>query len=107
MRRMFLNSLTSRRWFIVALSLSTLSNAQSALIDDRAITIHSTKDVAAKRRAIIEYLWGSDGFPSGRMPTVIQTNIATPVKQLSHLARVDEFRMDLAPGLEALSYHFI
>jgi len=29
------------------------------------------------------------------------------VKQLTHLARVDELRIDLAPGLQGLAYHFL
>lgn len=84
------------------------SGVQSAqLIDDRAITIHSTREVAAKRRALIEYLWGAEGFPERRLPNVVLTNVASPVKQLSQLARVDELRIDMAPGLQGLAYHFI
>ncbi|MDO8945313.1 MAG: hypothetical protein Q7U75_19180, partial [Desulfobacterales bacterium] len=33
------------------------------LIDDRAITIHSIREAAEKRQALIQYLWGRDGFP--------------------------------------------
>ena len=81
---------------------------QSApLIDDRAITIHSARDVAEKRRALIQYLWGGEGFPDRRLPDVVVTNVASPVKQPGHLARVDEFRIDMAPGLQGLAYHFI
>jgi hypothetical protein len=84
------------------------TQAHSAgLIDDRAITIHSAREVNAKRRALIEYLWGPEGFPEKRVPSVVLTNVAIPVKQLTNLARVDEFRMDLAPGLQGLAYHFI
>src|SRR4029450_4038892 len=67
------------------------------LIVDRAITIHSTREVTEKRRALIEYLWGSNGFPKGLLPTTVVTNIDSPVKQLTDLARVDELRMDLRP----------
>ena len=88
----------------IALVASDVSSAQ--LIDDRAITLHSARDVAAKRQALIRYLWGKEGFPHRRLPHVI-TNIPSPVKQLSHLSRVDEFRIDMAPGLEGLAYHFI
>ncbi len=77
------------------------------LLDDRSITITSTGDVAKKRDALISYLWGTSGFPKGRLPETVRTNIVSPVKQLSELARVDELRMDLAPGLEGLAYHFI
>lgn len=84
------------------------SHVQSAqLTDDRAITIHSARDVKDKRRALLEYIWGADGFPSQRLPDVVLTNVASPVKHLSHLARVDEFRVDMAPGLQGLAYHFI
>lgn len=81
---------------------------QSAeLIDDRAITIHSSREVADRRRALIQYIWGAEGFPERRLPNIVVTNVASPVKQLNHVARVDEFRMDLAPGLQGLAYHFI
>ena len=83
------------------------SRGQSAqLLDDRSITIHSTRDVAEKRRALIQYLWGTEGFPDRRLPNVV-TNVASPVQHLDHLARVDEFRIDLAPGLQGVAYHFI
>lgn len=77
------------------------------LLDDRAITVHSAREVATKRRALIQYLWGTNGFPKQRLPDVIVTNVPSPVKQLGQLARVDEFRFELAPGLQGLAYHFI
>src|SRR5438093_220353 len=77
------------------------------LVDDRAITVHSAREITAKRRALIQYLWGTEGFPGRRLPDVVQTNVASPVKQLSHLARVDELHIDMAPGLQGLAYHFI
>ena len=94
---------------LLVLILSLIGGAvQSAqLVDDRAITIGSAGEVAEKRNALIEYLWGQDGFPKKRFPEVVQTNVVSPVKQLSHLARVDEFRIDMAPGLQGLAYHFI
>src|SRR5688572_29854964 len=57
------------------------------LIDDRVITVHSAREIAARRRALIQYLWGREGFPDRRLPNVL-TNVASPVKQLSHLSRV-------------------
>jgi len=76
------------------------------LLDDRAITVQSAREIAAKRRELIKYLWGGAGFPDGRLPNVV-TNVANPVKQLSHLSRVDKFHIDMAPGLQGLAYHFI
>ena len=76
------------------------------LIDDRAITIHSAEEIAGKRLALIQYLWGDDGFPNKRLPNVV-ARVASPVKQLDDVERVDELRIDMAPGLEGLAYHFI
>ena len=90
------------------LELFVAARVQSAaLVDDRTLTVHSAREVKPKREALIQYLWGKEGFPKKRLPEVVQTNVPTPVKQLTHLRRVDEFRMDLAPGLRGLAYHFI
>jgi hypothetical protein len=91
--------------FLIGLFAISVQSAQ--LVDDRAITIHSTRELAAKRRALIQYLWGAAGFPEHRLPNVVVTNVTTPVKQLAQLARVDELRIDMAPGLQGLAYHFI
>lgn len=101
--------LCSRPRSLLAVFIATLllGNAQAAqLIDDRAITVFSARQVEAKRKELIQYLWGAEGFPSKRLPNVT-TNVASPVKQLGELARVDEFRLDQAPGLQGLAYHFI
>ena len=91
---------------LLLLGLFTSRLPAAPLVNDRAITIHSAREVAEKRRALIQYVWGAEGFPGRRLPNV-QTNVASPVKHLSHLARVDEFRIDMAPGLRGLAYHFI
>src|SRR2546426_12703725 len=85
----------------------TLQIRSAELVQDRDITIHSTRELEAKRRALIRYLWGTEGFPKRRLPDAVLTNVPSPVKQLEHLARVDELRMELAPGLQGLAYHFV
>jgi hypothetical protein len=77
------------------------------LIDDRAITVQSRGDVTAKRQALVRYLWGEGGFPARRMPDAVLTNVPSPVAQLTNLARVDEIHIEMTPGLQGLSYHFI
>lgn len=78
------------------------------MVDDRQITIHSAADVNKRRAALIAHLWGADGFPSQRMPDPIAPAAAMPVKGVDELVeRVDELRMDQAPGLQGLAYHFI
>src|SRR5438105_3390508 len=102
-----INPINSASWplFLSCLCLPDVQGAQ--LIDDRAITVHSDREVTEKRRALIRFLWGTEGFPKRRFPDVVVMNVTSPVKQLDHLARVDELRMDLAPGLQGLAYHFI
>lgn len=88
--------------------VSLVAPIQSAtLIDDREISIRTASDVDAKRRALIQYLWGAEGFPNDRFPTVVSTNVASPVQHLTHVTRVDEMRVEMAPGLEGLGYHFL
>jgi hypothetical protein len=80
--------------------------AQSAeLIDDRKITISWEREITEKRRALIQYLWGAEGLPKN-LPTII-SNIPSPVKSLTNLARVDELRVDLATNLQNIAWHFI
>src|SRR5690242_17889092 len=94
--------------WLCALQFFAIVPAHSVeLLIDRSVTIHSAREATARRHALIAYLWGSDGFPAKRLPDTVTTNVSTPVQHLHHLARVDEFRMNLAPGLEGLSYHFI
>ncbi|MBI5692242.1 MAG: hypothetical protein HZC55_19335 [Verrucomicrobia bacterium] len=77
------------------------------LVNDHAVTIRSAREVEERRRALLQYLWGPAGFPSRRLPDQVVTGIASPVRQLTHLARVDELRIELAPGLQGLAYHFL
>jgi len=106
-REMTRLNFSSLRMLAIVFAVLLASRAQSApLIDDRAITIHSTRDVAEKRRALIQYLWGAEGFPVRRLPNVT-THVPSPVQHLDHLARVDEFRFDMATGLQGVAYHFI
>ena len=90
-----------------ALCSSLPAGRAAPLIDDRAITITNATEVARKRQALIQYLWGAEGFPGKQLPTLVLTNITSPVQHLPHLERVDEFRFDQAPGLQGLAYHFI
>jgi hypothetical protein len=66
------------RWLAMAfvLAVAVCSTPPSAeaqigkLIDDRAITIKSAKDVAKKRQELIDFIWGTPGMPAGKLPAV-------------------------------------
>lgn len=92
---------------LLTIGLGASSGHSAQLLDDRDITVRSAQDVAMRRRMLIQFLWGDAGFPARRMPDAVLTNVASPVKQLTHLARVDEFRLEMAPGLQGLAYHFV
>lgn len=81
---------------LAALGLATTTgNTQPvALVDDRLITVDSSHAAAARRQALVNYLWGNMGFPD-RNPNVVLTNAPLPVHQLTDLKRADEFRMIL------------
>ncbi len=101
----------SSRWFsrwpvVLLLSCANLFAAAS-LPNDQAITIASARDLAERRQTLVRYLWGAEGWPGTRMPTRVTTNVPSPVQHLTRLARVDDLRFDLAPGLEGLAYHFV
>ncbi len=95
------------RLVILFFALLTLTTPAAQLLDDRAITIRTIEDIPRKRAALIQYIWGKDGFPTNRLPDTVLTNIPSPVKHLTNLALVDEFRIEMAPGLQGLAYHFI
>jgi hypothetical protein len=90
------------------LSLVATSDLARAveLVNDRAITIHSAADVAAKRRALIDHVWGADGFPDKRLPDKV-TQVESPVRQLDALERVADLRIEMAPGLQGQAFYFI
>src|SRR5262245_8258371 len=95
-------------WLLILSAALAASLAGAAeLVDDRAVTMANAREVADKRRALIKYIWGEEGFPERRLPGVVVTNVPSPVHHLTHLARVDELRFDLAPGLQGLAYHFV
>ena len=95
------------RWVAILVTSFLGGPVHSAeLIDDRAITIHSADAVAEKRRALIQYIWGPEGFPNRRLPEVV-AKVDSPVKELVGVERVDELRINMVPGLQGLAYHFI
>lgn len=78
------------------------------LIRDEAVTIRSATEVEARRRVLIRYVWGAEGFPkSTQQPDALVTNVPSPVPGLLSLRQVDEFRFRQLPDLEGLAYHFV
>lgn len=76
----------------------------SVYIDDHALSVDAS-NLEAKRRAVIDYLWGDRGFPTA-VPAV-QRGIASPIPNLTNLRRVDELRVLMDGGEANVTQHFI
>jgi hypothetical protein len=79
-----------------------------ALVNDREITINTPADVAERRQSLIKYVWGSEGFPTSRMPVlpVIRGDIS-PIDGLQNLERVDTLVVEMNSGIRSYAHHFI
>jgi hypothetical protein len=72
------------------------------------IEIHTMQDVLAKRKAVIEWLWGKDGYPGNKMPSEIDEGINdSDFVSLTNLKRIDRLTVDMEFGLNSIAYHFI
>jgi len=86
-----------------------------SLLDDSRVTIRSAADVAARRQALISYIWGNEGFPSAAMPSLMIRSAASPVANLDNVERVDELDFTMpatlttgaAVPVTTTGYHFI
>lgn len=76
-------------------------------IDDRQITLRSPTDIANRRKQLIQFVWGSSGFPSAKLPSV-ETGVPTPLPSIvENVQRVDRLRFRMDNDQRNLAYHFI
>jgi hypothetical protein len=105
-------SITKRLWlytilFLVPIILGGAVHAQG-LIDDREIRIKSAADVSSKRDALVQYIWGNDGFPTKSLPKLpVIANDKSPIDGLQDLERVDTLMFEMPAGLTSYAHHFI
>ena len=92
--------------FYIFLALGFAKQAM-ALLDDHLITINTPADVTTKRNALIQFIWGAGGFPSGKLPSSVVKNVQSPVAGLNNLERVDQLGITMDAGEKGLAYHFI
>lgn len=93
--------------FIILAPGLALPDAANALVDDRELTLGSSADIQKKRNELIRFIWGSAGFPVGRMPSSLKTNVKSPVSHLTNLRRVDTLRITMETGVKGMTHHFI
>jgi hypothetical protein len=72
------------------------------------ITIHSPQDVQAKRQALIEVLWGRNGFPFEKQPDSIITAVSdSDFVALNNLKRIDKLVIEMELAFNSIVYHFL
>ena len=71
------------------------------------LTLHDSEEVAARREALIAYLWGEQGFPQEKRPAQVIENIQDArFARLSGLETIDKLVVELDYGLRSYAYHF-
>jgi hypothetical protein len=75
------------------------------------VAIRDAQDVAAKRQALIDYIWGAEGWPSNRLVSSVLTNAQDWVtdslrNEEGNLATLDVYYESLPYGLMANQYHY-
>jgi hypothetical protein len=77
------------------------------IVNDCGVTISSGADVANRRQKLIDFIWGTSGFPTAALPTSIDKNVASPVSGLANLERVDTLHITMDAGQVGIAHHFI
>lgn len=78
------------------------------LINDRQISVRSASEVQIKRRQLVEFVWGSDGIPYGKLPRLpVISADQSPIAGLPNLDRVDTLIVDIEAGVKSYAHHFI
>ena len=95
------------RTSILLLLATLLCPSAQALVDDHTITVLTPTDVVNKRQAIVNYIWGTDGFPSAEQPTSVVTNIPSPLAGLENLERVDLLRINATSSHSGRALHYV
>jgi hypothetical protein len=78
-------------------------------IDDDEITMDGPADVPERRKELIEFLWGSAGLPSDKLPMSVESGVANPIESVSmtNLDRVDRLVIAMDQGMMNESFHFV
>ena len=73
------------------------------------IDIDNAGGLAAKRRELVEFIWGPEGFPSKKQPSKVEKEISDDrYAELfkGPLAQIDKITVTMDYGFESIIYHF-
>ena len=62
--------------------------------------------IAAKRTQMINFIWGSAGFPSTKMPS-LHKFVPSPLSGLTNVQSVEALRITMETGEYSIGYHFL
>ena len=72
------------------------------------IDIKKPEDIISKRTAVINVLWGDEGFPFNKLPDSVITAIRdTDFVNLNNLKQIDKLSIEMDAGFNSVVYHFI
>lgn len=70
------------------------------------IKIHAPSDIAAKRRALVNYIWKRNSLPVSALPDEVHENVSIPwFSNWQEVARVDKLVVRMEQGFESHIYH--
>jgi hypothetical protein len=90
---------------IVLLLIAAAPARAQTLVDDRQMTVQSSADVAARRQALIDFVWGGGGVPT-RLPAHVEENDLAPFP-IAGLARLDTLVIQMEGGHVGYAHHLI
>jgi hypothetical protein len=79
------------------------------IVDDSRLSMQTPLDAPVKRKELIELIWGDAGFPTSKLPSSVELNVANPVAsvKIANLARVDRLVVDMGQGVANETFHFV
>jgi len=91
---------------LVAVTLNARgAPTQTALVDDRQISINTASEVSQLRQRLIRFIWGQDHLPD-RMPDNFSP-AESPMTNVSNLERVEALTVAMEAGQQTIAYHYI
>jgi hypothetical protein len=93
-------------WVCLIYFVVTVSS--QGLVNDRQIRVRTPADVATTRQALINYVWGAEGFPTDKLPRLpVIANDISVIADLPDLERMDTLVVEMEAGVNSYAHHFI
>jgi Ricin-type beta-trefoil lectin domain len=94
---------------VLAVALLGARAASAAVTADDSFFHTSPLDgsgIGAKRGQIINFIWGSAGFPNTKLPS-LHKFVPSPISGLTNLQSVEALRITMDAGEYSIGYHFL